>query len=93
MKASPSLFLLAAAALQPSLQAGDELWPGWLGPERNGRVEGFKPPAQWPAELKPKWSVEVGSGYGSPLVVDGKAFVHSRQGDNELVRALDIFLA
>ena len=89
MKASPSLFLLAAAALQPSLQAGDELWPGWLGPERNGRVEGFKPPAQWPAELKPK--MERGRSVpdtGSPLVVGReRSFVHSRQGDNEMVRS------
>jgi outer membrane protein assembly factor BamB len=90
MKAIPFLFLLSAANLQSFLQAGNELWPGWLGPERNGRVEGFKPPAQWPAELKPKWSVEVGSGYGSPVIVEGKAFVHSRQEDKEMVRALEI---
>ena len=84
------LYLLLAASLQSSLQAGDQLWPGWLGPERNGRVAGFKPPVRWPAELKRKWSVEIGSGYGSPVVVDGKAFVHSRQGGKEVVRAIEV---
>ncbi|MEC9008564.1 MAG: hypothetical protein VX877_04835, partial [Planctomycetota bacterium] len=24
-------------------------WPGWLGPDRNGWVAGFKSPARWPA--------------------------------------------
>jgi len=84
------LYLLLAVSLQSFLQAGDQLWPGWLGPDRNGRVKGFEPPVRWPAELKRKWSVEVGSGYGSPVVADGKAFVHSRQGDKEVVRALEI---
>ena len=90
MKAYPFLCLLLAASLQSSLRAGDSVWPGWLGPERNGRVKGFDPPVQWPAELKPKWSVQVGSGYGTAVVSDGKAFVHSRQGEKEMVRAIDL---
>jgi outer membrane protein assembly factor BamB len=89
MKAITLLFSLSFIPGLP-LVAKEELWPGWLGPERNGLVKWFKPPAQWPGEMKPKWSVEVGSGYGSPVVVDGKAFVHSRQGDKEMVRALEI---
>ena len=58
------------------LRVGDSVWPGWLGPERNGRVKGFDPPAQWPVELKPKWSVQVGSGYGTAVVSEGKVMVH-----------------
>ncbi len=38
-------------------------WPGWLGPERNGWVEHFQPPTQWPGELKKGWQVEVGTGF------------------------------
>lgn len=90
MKAYPFLCLLLAVSLQSSLRAGDSVWPGWLGPERNGRVKGFDPPAQWPAELKPKWSVQVGSGYGTAVVSDGKVMVHSRQGEKEMVRAIDL---
>ncbi|MBT3635559.1 MAG: PQQ-binding-like beta-propeller repeat protein [Opitutae bacterium] len=89
MKAFVLLFSLTFIPGLP-LGAKEELWPGWLGPERNGRVDGFKSPAQWPAELKPKWSVKVGSGYGTPVVAKGKVLIHSRQGDKEMVRAVEI---
>ena len=88
MKALTLLFSLPFISGFP-LGAKDELWPGWLGPERNGRVEWFKPPAEWPDNLKLKWKVKVGSGYGTPIVADGKILVHSRQGDKEIVRALE----
>ena len=80
MKAYPFLCLLMTVSLQSSLRAVDSVWPGWLGPDRNGRVQGFEPPAQWPAELKPNWSVKVGSGYGTAVVAAGKVMIHSRQG-------------
>lgn len=88
MKAFTFLFSLPFISGFP-LGAKDELWPGWLGPERNGRVEWFKPPAEWPDKLRPKWKVKVGSGYGTPIVAEGKILVHSRQGDKEIVRALE----
>jgi outer membrane protein assembly factor BamB len=34
------------------------------------------------------WSIEVGEGHASPLIVNGKVFIHARQGENEVVRAL-----
>ena len=48
--------------------AAEDYWPGWLGPERNGWVKDFQPPAQWPQTLRKTWQVKVGSGYGTPLV-------------------------
>ena len=89
MKAFTLLFALPFISGFP-LVAKEVLWPGWLGPERNGRVEWFKPPAQWPAKLRPEWKVTVGSGYGTPIVAEGKILLHSRQGDKEIVRALEI---
>ena len=65
-------------------------WSGWLGPERNGWVEGFRPLTQWPQELKKGWQVEVGTGYSSPLVADGLVYQHARQGDDEVVYCLDL---
>jgi len=65
-------------------------WSGWLGPERNGWVEGFRPPTQWPQELKKGWQVEVGTGYSSPLVTDGLVYQHARQGDDEVVYCFDL---
>ena len=72
------------------LQAQNTDWTGWLGPDRTGRAEGFEAPKQWPVELSLKWSIEVGSGYGSPLVVGEEVFVHSRQGEEEVSRCLNL---
>ncbi len=83
------IFLLIASAWQPAPGA-DVHWPGWLGPKRNGWVSGFKPPARWPKRLKKVWQVEVGTGYGSPLVSGGRVYQHARQGDDEVVWCLDL---
>ncbi len=56
--------------------AGD--WPQWLGPARNGssteKVEAWTDP---PAVV---WRQSIGSGYSSPVVAGGRAFVHARAG-------------
>jgi outer membrane protein assembly factor BamB len=70
--------------------AADAFWPGWLGPERNGCVESFQPPARWPEKLKKGWQVEVGTGYSSPLVADGLVYQHARQGKDEVVWCIDL---
>jgi outer membrane protein assembly factor BamB len=67
----------------------DVHWPGTLGPQRDGWVEYFQPPAEWPKKLTQVWQVEVGSGYGSPLVADGHIFQHARQDGDEVVWCLD----
>jgi outer membrane protein assembly factor BamB len=67
-----------------------EDWTGWLGPRRNGWVNDFKPPTQWPQSLTKVWQVEVGTGYGSPLVADGRVYQHARQGFDEVVWCVDL---
>ena len=74
--------LLSAAALRA------EDWPQWRGPHRDGVVE-ISAPAAWPAELTTKWKVEVGEGYASPLLVDGRILQFARQGDEEVAMSLD----
>ena len=83
------LFFALTAATSSDLARSADDWTGWLGPDRNGRVAGFAPPAVWPASLKQVWSVEVGTGYGSPLVVGNHVFQHARQGKAEVVWRLD----
>jgi outer membrane protein assembly factor BamB len=68
----------------------DTPWTGWLGPQRNGWVEEFTPPQTWPAELQLEWSVEVGTGYGSPLVRGQRVYQHARIGEDEVVSCLDL---
>lgn len=66
-----------------------ENWPGWLGPNRNGWVSDFQPPEQWPDTLTRVWQIEVGSGYGSPLVDGDRIFQHGRIGEDEVLSCLD----
>ncbi len=91
MKYRSATVLMSAVLVvfSDSMAASAELWTGWLGPERNGWVSSFKSPDAWPQSLSKVWSVDVGTGYGSPLVVDEHVFQHARQGDDEVVWSLD----
>src|SRR6185503_20744686 len=61
----------------------------WRGPNRDGGVASFTPPATWPEKLTQKWKVEAGLGYATPLVVGNRIYLFSRVGDNEVMSALD----
>jgi outer membrane protein assembly factor BamB len=67
--------------------AGD--WTQWRGPNRDGAVGAFTVPAAWPETLTRRWQVEVGLGYATPLVVGNRVYMFSRQGDREVMSALD----
>ena len=84
-----STILLFAAIVWPNCNADTALWPGWMGPDRNGWVDDFVPPKAWPKKLKLAWQAEVGAGYSSPLVVGDRIYQHARQGESELLICLD----
>jgi len=65
-------------------------WPQWRGPLRDSHVSGFKAPSRWPAQLGKKWSINVGEGHSSPIIVGNRAFVIVRQGNDEHVLCLDM---
>ena len=80
--------LVSAAESSPttaSLAAVE--WTQWRGPGRDGRV-GTPLPGTLPDTLTRGWSVEVGLGHSSPIVDDDRVYVFTRNGDNEVVRAL-----
>ena len=91
---------LACLACTLSLAVGDQpdsepvpsrvAWTSWRGSDRDGNVSHYATPGEWPAELEPSWRVDVGVGYGSPLVADGRVFQHSRQGEDEVIVCLDL---
>ncbi|MEM9645946.1 MAG: PQQ-binding-like beta-propeller repeat protein, partial [Planctomycetota bacterium] len=83
-------WLLIAIIVGSSPCPADSPWTGWLGPGRDGWVVNFVPPQTWPDELTSIWQVDVGEGYGTPLVDKRRVFQHSRQGDEEVVRCLDL---
>ncbi len=64
-------------------------WPQWRGINRDSKVSGFKAPASWPAELKQEWKVSVGTDDATPVLVGGKIYLNTRQGDQEEILCLD----
>lgn len=82
-------FILPVASWRTA-SAADVVWPGWLGPKRDGWVSHFQSPKRWPERLRKSWQVEVGTGYSSPLVSGGRVYQHARQGEEEVVWCLDL---
>ncbi|MGH9836243.1 MAG: PQQ-binding-like beta-propeller repeat protein [Blastocatellia bacterium] len=78
---------LLVAVLQ-TVSAQD--WAQWRGANRDGVIAGFVAPKTWPDQLKQRWKVTVGIGHSSPLVAGARVYLHSRQGENEVVAAYDL---
>jgi outer membrane protein assembly factor BamB len=78
--------LCFAAAVSVSAQE----WTQWRGPARDGSVSAKNAPAVWPESLKRTWRLEIGEGYSSPVVADGRVFAHGRQDPEEIVVAINI---
>jgi outer membrane protein assembly factor BamB len=64
-------------------------WPQWRGPSRDG-VAAVPAPRTWPAALTRAWSVPVGLGHAAPVVVGARVFSFAREGEDEVLRALDL---
>ncbi len=65
-------------------------WTQWRGPARDGVAKNFAAPKSWPKTLTQKWKVTVGGGYSSPVVAEGRVFLHTREGEQEVVSAFDL---
>jgi outer membrane protein assembly factor BamB len=65
-------------------------WPQFRGPGRDGVVPPAHLPDAWPASVRRLWRLPVGEGHSSPLVGDGRVFLHSRQDPDEVVTAIDV---
>jgi outer membrane protein assembly factor BamB len=72
-----------------SLSISAQDWPQWRGINRDGKVNGFKAPRKWPKELTQVWKVNVGFGDATPLLVDKKMLLSTRQGTDEVILCLD----
>jgi outer membrane protein assembly factor BamB len=82
-----AFFVLSLSVLVA--QRGSPDWPQFRGPNRDGSVAAFTEPKTWPDRLTKKWTVNVGEGYATPLVVGDRLFMFTRQGANEVMQALD----
>jgi outer membrane protein assembly factor BamB len=63
-------------------------WAQWRGANRDGAAT-FTIPAAWPETLTLKWKVDVGTGYAAPITAGDRVYAFSRQGEDEVMRALD----
>ena len=79
----PLLLLLAGV-----IPAAGQNWPQWRGANRDGAAV-FSVPKAWPDTLTLKWKVDVGTGYAAPITVNDRVYAFSRQGEDEVMRALD----
>ena len=80
------LFIVIAAE---DAQAQGE-WAQWRGAGRDGVVRNFPAPAAWPKELTRKWKMAAGGGYSSPVVANNRVFLHTREGEQEVVTSFDL---
>jgi outer membrane protein assembly factor BamB len=64
-------------------------WYGWLGENKTGHVNDFIPPKKWPQSLTQKWSISIGSGYGTPILKDNEIFTHTRKNDQEYIACVN----
>ncbi len=79
-----SLLLLVVGVMPATAQN----WPQWRGANRDGAAV-FTAPKTWPETLTLKWKVDVGTGYAAPITVGDRVYAFSRQGEDEVMRALD----
>jgi outer membrane protein assembly factor BamB len=64
-------------------------YPQWRGQHDDGAASAFIEPKSWPDTLTRRWRVDVGEGYGTPIVVGDAVYVFTRHGQNEGITALD----
>src|SRR3954451_18237054 len=65
-------------------------WPQLLGPTRDAVYNGPALMEEWPAEGPPViWSKDLGEGYSTPIVGEGRLVVCHRIGTNLVVECLD----
>ena len=83
-------FLLVAVSLLFATTAFAQDWTQWRGPARDGMIAAAVVPKVWPNTVKRGWSVEIGEGFSSPVVSNGRVLVHSRRDPEEIVTAIDL---
>jgi outer membrane protein assembly factor BamB len=89
VEASRKAQATTAAALPPP--AGEAEWPGFRGPDCDGRWDRQPIASHWPAGgLRPLWKQPIGGGYASFAIAGQRAFTIEQRRDNEAVTAYDL---
>src|SRR6266571_6566175 len=80
--------VLVLLALLPSAPLPAFDFPQWRGAARDGRVS-VLPRAAWPEALLLGWKLKVGVGHASPVVAGDRAFLFSREGEEEVAQSFE----
>ena len=83
-----TLVVMVLSAGVPVVTAQD--WPQWRGPNRDGTVQSFALPSTWPDGLTEQWTVDVGLGYATPVIVGDRIYMYTRQDGDEVMLAMDV---
>ena len=83
-----TLMVITLSTGVPMATAQD--WPQWRGPNRDGSVESFTLPSTWPEGLTEQWTVDVGLGYATPVIVGDRIYMYTRQDGDEVMLAMDV---
>lgn len=85
-----NLFILTCSLLISTGVIAQD-WPQFLGPERNSTSPQKGILRTWP-ESGPEvlWKVDVGIGYGGPVIKDGKVYLLDRNEQNDNMRCIDL---
>src|SRR3989442_8929331 len=84
-----TILLLAATSTAQRGSRSCRDYPQWRGHARDGSASAFVAPKVWPEDLTRRWTIDVGEGYATPLLVDSTVYVFVRQGDEEVMLAID----
>jgi outer membrane protein assembly factor BamB len=84
-----SAFVAAAVTTLVAVASAAQDWPQWRGPKRDGAVSSFQEPSAWPERLEQRWRVDVGLGYATPVLVGKRLYLFTRQGEEEVMQAID----
>lgn len=88
--ANRSIYLIVGCLiLAAGTGAPAQDWPQWRGSNRDAVINGFVAPETWPESLTQNWRVIVGFGDAGPALVQGRLYVYTRQGDQEILMCLD----
>ena len=81
--------ILVSVTLAGTSVAAD--WPQWRGPKRDGVSKETGLLKEWPKEGPPlRWErKDLGTGYSSPIVVNGAVYIQTTKGADEFTVALD----
>ncbi len=82
-------FLMAFLFFAVNTLESFDQWTQWRGSNRDGVANNLFP-TQWPKDLTKQWQIQIGAGQSSPIVWKDKVFTFSREGEDEVVRAIDI---